>query len=329
VKPPKPAEGEDSLIDWLRRRLRRQPGGALIGDDAAILPAGGPFVVTVDHQIAGVHFPPALDPAVVARRLLAVNLSDLAAMGATPSHAFLALAAPAGFDHRRFFTSLLAACRRHELTLAGGDLSRSATLSASLTLMGTKAEGARWLERSGARPGHALWLGGTVGESAAGRLVIERASFNEDFPSLRAVARRAACRHLEPRPQLALGRWLGDQSEGAAMDVSDGLARDLHRLCSASNVGAEIEAEALPFADRFTRLCEAVGADPLALALGGGEDYVLLFTLPDHAAPPPEMRARRLGRITKGRDVVLIRGGERSDLPALGWDHLIAATTAL
>src|ERR1700709_805908 len=100
---------------WLRRRLRRQPGGALIGDDAAVLPGAGPFAVTVDHQIAGVHFPPALDPARVARRLLAVNLSDLAAMGATPAYAFLALAAPAGFDHPRFFTALLAACRRHQL----------------------------------------------------------------------------------------------------------------------------------------------------------------------------------------------------------------------
>jgi thiamine-monophosphate kinase len=321
--------GEDRLIDWLRRRLRRQPGGALIGDDAAVLPGAGPCAVTVDHQIAGVHFPPGLDPARVARRLLAVNLSDLAAMGATPAYAFLALAAPAAFDHRRFFTALLAACRRHELTLAGGDLARSSTVSTSLTLMGTKAEGARWLERSGARPGHALWLGGTVGESAAGRSVIERGGLDEGFPSLQAAARRAIRRHLEPRPQLALGHWLGGQPEGAAMDVSDGVARDLHRLCRASGVGAEVDAEALPFAERFTPLCDAIGADPLALALGGGEDYVLLFTLPEKAAPPPETRARRIGRITKGSGVVLVHGGERSDLPALGWDHLSGSTSVL
>ncbi|HEY0553892.1 MAG TPA: thiamine-phosphate kinase [Thermoanaerobaculia bacterium] len=326
--PPVDEGGEDRLIDWLRRRLRRQPGGALIGDDAAVLPAAS-YAITVDHQIAGVHFPPDLDPARVARRLLAVNLSDLAAMGASPAYAFLALAAPAGFDHRLFFTALLAACRRHELTLAGGDLSRSSALSTSLTLMGTKAEGARWLERSGARPGHALWLGGTVGESAAGRLLIERGSPDAGSPSLRAAARRAVRRHFEPRPQLALGRWLGSQTEGAAMDVSDGVARDLHRLCRASGVGAEVDAEALPFADRFTRLCAAIGADPLALALGGGEDYVLLFTLPEQAAPPPEARARRIGRITKGSGVVLLREGKRSDLPPLGWDHLNGVTSAL
>lgn len=314
-----PFDREDRLIDW----LRRQPGGSLIGDDAAMLPAGGPFAITVDHQIAGVHFPPGLDPAAVARRLLAVNLSDLAAMGAAPAYAFLALAAPPGFDHRRFFTALLAACRRHELTLAGGDLARNPErLTASLTLFGTKPAGTRWLERSGARAGHALWLGGTIGESAAGRMLIDRSEMKA-VPSLQTAMRRAIRRHLEPRPQLALGRWLGAQKEGAAMDVSDGLARDLHRLCRASGAGAEIDAGALPFAERFTRLCVAIGADPLTLALGGGEDYVLLFTLPE-GIEPPEKGARRIGRITKGNEVTLLREGSRSALPDLGWDHLAA-----
>jgi thiamine-monophosphate kinase len=319
VTPP-PAD-ENRLIDW----LRRQPGGgALIGDDAAVLPAGSfadSFAVTVDHQIAGIHFPPGLDPAIVARRLLAVNLSDLAAMGARPAYAFLALAAPPGFDHRRFFTALLAACRRHGLTLAGGDLARHSVLTTSLTLLGTKAETARWLTRGGARPGHALWLGGTIGESAAGRLLIERGEPREASASLRRAMRKAMRRHLQPTPQLALGRWLGRQQEGAAIDVSDGLARDLHRLCRASGVGAEVDAAALPFIDRFRMLCEAAGADPLALALGGGEDYVLLFTLPEGIAPP-EPGARRIGRITRGRRLLLLREGKHTALADAGWDHL-------
>lgn len=322
---PPPFDREDRLIDWLRRRSGQQPGGSPIGDDAAILPAGGPFAITVDHQIAGIHFPPGLDPSVVARRLLAVNLSDLAAMGATPAYAFLALAAPPGFDHRRFFTALLAGCRRHEITLAGGDLARNPErLTASLTLFGTKPEGARWLHRSGAIPGHALWLGGTIGESAAGRMLIERSELKEAIPSLQKAIRRAIRRHLEPRPQLALGLWLGTQREGAAMDVSDGLARDLHRLCKASGAGAEIDAGALPFSERFTKLCAAVGADPLALALGGGEDYVLLFTLPE-GIEPPEEQARRIGKIVKGKRVTLLREGSRSLLPDQGWDHLAAS----
>ncbi len=311
-----PPEDENRLIDW----LRRQPGGSLIGDDAAVLPAES-FAVTVDHQISGVHFPPGLDPALVARRLLAVNLSDLAAMGARPAYAFLALAAPAGFDHRRFLTALLAACRRHGLTLAGGDLARHSVLTASLTLLGTKAGSGRWLTRSGARPGHALWLGGTIGESAAGRILIERAEPEAASASFQRVMRKAVRRHLQPTPQLALGRWLSDQKEGAAMDVSDGLARDLHRLCRASGVGAEVDAAALPFADRFATLCRQIGADPLALALGGGEDYVLLLTLPEGVVPP-ERGARRIGRITKGRRLVLLREGKPTALPDAGWDHL-------
>jgi thiamine-monophosphate kinase len=319
-----PPQDENRLIDWLRRRLEAESGGALIGDDAAILPVepfADSFAITVDQQISGAHFPPGLDPAIVARRLLAVNLSDLAAMGASPAYAFLALAAPPGFDHRRFLTALLAACRRHGLTLAGGDLARNPVLTTSLTLLGTKAESARWLTRGGARPGHALWLGGTIGDSAAGRILIEGAKLDEASASLQRAMRRAIRRHLQPTPQLALGRWLGAQKEGAAMDVSDGLARDLHRLCRASGVGAEVDAAALPFSDRFTMLCRRIGADPLALALGGGEDYVLLFTLPEGTAPP-EPGTRRIGRITKGRRLALLREGARSDLPDAGWDHL-------
>ena len=312
---PKAKGGEDRLIDWLAARIG---DGARIGDDAAVLPPGA-FAVTVDHQIEGVHFPPGLDPAVVARRLLAVNLSDLAASGAVPRYAFLALAAPAGFDHRRFFTSLLAACRKFGVELAGGDLAKNPDrLSASLTLMGTKA-GRRWIERRGARPGHAIWLGGTIGESAAGRRVIERGGVNDGPASVRAAAKRAMRRHLEPRPQLDLGRWLSDQKAGAGLDVSDGLARDLHRLCRASGVGAEIAIESLPLPTRFRDLCAAIAADPLSLALGGGEDYVLLFTLPEGIEPPG---AWRIGTITRERKVTMIREGERSPLPDVGWDHL-------
>jgi thiamine-monophosphate kinase len=320
---------EDRLLRWLRTRL--DPG--LIGDDAAVLPAGGPFAVTMDSQIAGVHFVPDLDPAVLAPRLLAVNLSDLAAMGAEPAWAFLALSTPPGFDHRRFFRALLAACRHSGVVLAGGDLARSPQATvATLTLIGRRPEQGRFLRRGGAAPGHALWLGGTIGESAAGQRLIARGArlragrvdLPDDFvasDSLRAAARRAVRRHLRPRPQLALGQWLGQQKEGAAMDVSDGLALDLRRLCEESGVGAEILAEELPLSDRFPALCDRIGADPLALALGGGEDYVLLFTLPEGIVPE-EPGARRIGRITRSQRKVLRQGGVARDLPELGWDHL-------
>jgi len=331
-----PLAGEDRLLHWLRTRL----DGSLIGDDAAVLPAGGPFAVTMDSQIAGVHFQPDLDPALIARRLLAVNLSDLAAMGAQPAYAFLALATPPGFDHRRFFRAFLAACRRASLRLAGGDLAASPQTVATLTLMGTKPARSRWVRRSGAAPGHALWLGGAVGESAAGRLLIERGARPRsgrtvDLPAgplaaapavLRTAARRAVRRHVLPTPQLDLGSWLGRQREGAAIDVSDGVARDLHRLCRESSagtkIGAAIGADHLPFSARFHDLCAVLGADPLALALGGGEDYVLLFTLPSGIVPPGSFACRKIGSITRTPTITLEQGGAVRRLPAMGWDHL-------
>jgi thiamine-monophosphate kinase len=313
--------GEDRLLRWLRTQL----DGSLIGDDAAVLPAGGPFAVTVDSQIAGVHFPPGLDPKLLAYRLLAVNLSDCAAMGGRPAYAFLALSTPPGFDHRRFFRAFLDGCRRFSLTLAGGDLAGCPQVVATLTLLATKPPRGRWLQRSGAVPGHGLWLGGTVGESAAGRLVMESDRSDRSVGSagsIGRIARRAVRRHLLPEPQIDLGLWLGQQKEGAAMDVSDGVARDLHRLCRESKVGAEIIAEDLPLSDRFDRLCATIDADPLSLALGGGEDYVLLFTLPPGIAPPDRFGARHIGKITRRRMVMLRQGGALRPLPELGWDHL-------
>lgn len=351
-------DGEDDLLAWLDRRLSRPGKSSPIGDDAAILAPGGPWAVTTDTQVAGTHFVPDLDPAVIARRLLAVNLSDLAAMGAWPRHAFLVISAPADFDHRRFFNAFLAACEPHGLRLSGGDLSRQDNLTLVLTLLGEPAPPEtpgertrhhpprhRWLERSGARPGHQIWVGGTLGESAVGCELVRRGARPtpgasaagsrsitwpadlEPSPELTECARRAVWRHLEPRPQLELGAWLANHShEGACMDISDGLARDLHRLCRASDVGAELETMAL--APDFRALCGYLGLGARELALGGGEDYVLLFTLPAGEAPPLDFGARPIGRIVEvpgdpRERLVLIEEGDRRPLAATGWDHLV------
>jgi thiamine-monophosphate kinase len=313
---------EDRLLAWLRRRMARQPGGSLLGDDAALLPRQA-YAVTVDSQIAGVHFPPDLPEPALARRLLAVNLSDLAATGALPAYGFLALSTAPGFDHRRFFIALLAAARKFGIRLAGGDLARhpGGTI-ATLTLLGTRPPGGRFLKRSGARPGDALWVSGTIGESAAGRHALP--PFLAP-PGLRTAAARAVRRHLLPTPRLALGRWLGRQRRAAAIDLSDGLALDLARLCRESGVGARVEAAELPLSDRFVELCRAIDRDPRALALGGGEDYELLFTLPEGIRPPVELACRRIGWITGERRLLLNEAGRDSPLPALGWDHLAEA----
>ena len=382
---------ENELVAWLRGRLAARGLPDLLGDDAAVLPAppaGARWVLTVDSQIAGVHHPPDLDPALVGRRLLAVNLSDLAATGADPAYALLALSAPPGYDYRRLFEGLLSACAEYGVTLAGGDLARTEPAVATLTLTGWLPEGRARLSRAAAQPGHGLWVGGALGESAAGRSLLsagatarweapvaqppaERekeappgvekvpADFSAakvpadsstaleetagkvpaDFSAARGAvavqvpadfsaaleeaARRAVRRHLAPAPQLALGRDLAKMGGvGAAMDLSDGLAVDLARMCRASGVGAEVEADLLPLAAGFAGLAERLGEDPLRLATEGGEDYVLLFSLPDDREPPPGPGCTRIGRFVEGEGAVLLESGRRRPLGEVGWDHL-------
>jgi thiamine-monophosphate kinase len=172
-----------------------------------------------------------------------------------------------------------------------------------------------------------------VGESAAGRLLVERGArlagrtvtLPDDLalsPSLARAAARAVRRHLTPEPQLSLGLELGRRRRAAAIDLSDGLALDLSRLARESNVGAEIDLESLPLSATFALLCEHLTVDPLALALGGGEDYILLFTVPPGQEPPTGFACQKIGAITRRRALIQVRAGIRAPLPMLGWDHL-------
>ena len=236
---------------------------------------------------------------------------------------------------RRFLAALVRAGRRYEVELIGGDTARPTTtgrLDASLTVVGEiPADGAA-LTRDAARPDDRLWIGGPVGESALGlelvrlgaRIAGRRANLPEGLPDgLSRVASRVLRRHLEPRPQIDLGLLLGRRSPaGAAIDVSDGLATDAARLCRRSGVGCELEEGALALRADARRLAGHLGRDPLKLVLGGGEDYVLLFTLP----PDAGLRhpgCRPIGRITARPGLKLRRvDGTLEPLPAGGWDHL-------
>ncbi len=323
--------GEDVLIEW----LRRQPATEPIGDDAAFLPSDGDSVVTTDTQIAGVHVPPDLDPAHIARRLLSVNISDVAAMGATPTYAFLVIAAPTHFDHRRFLYAFTRAAERADVVLAGGDLATSPHLVTALTLHGRIETGHRCMARSGARPGHRVWVGGTVGESRIGLEVLQNGGRVTRRgvilpPPLRSPrstarsARRAVRRHLLPTPQVTLGRWLASQtSEGGAIDLSDGLARDLGRMCRASAVGARIERASLPLDETTSKLATLLGIDPYQAALYGGEDYVLCFTLPADIEPPSHFGCRSIGEICHRPGLAIrVPNGRFRALEEKGWDHL-------
>lgn len=321
---------EDELTGWLREQCARREN-RLIGDDAALLPRNEKWAVTMDTQIENVHFASDLEPAAIARRLLAVNLSDLAAVGAQPAYAFLALSAPPDFQHRLFFEALLAECDGFGLELAGGDLSSQPRLMAVLTLLGYKPAGQRWLKRESARPGESLWLGGPIGEAALG-LHLLQSGWTEGRPfrldgdrkipdSLVSTAKRVVARQLLPRPQLELGNWLGGCGAGAAIDISDGFARDLRRLCTESGVGAEIDLARLPVSEDLEQLAELLGLSWPKLALEGGEDYVLLFSLPNGLVPPSAWDCREIGRITID-EIVLKSNSGTETLQAAGWDHL-------
>ncbi|MEM8994781.1 MAG: hypothetical protein AAGF23_08320, partial [Acidobacteriota bacterium] len=139
----------------------------------------------------------------------------------------------------------------------------------------------------------------------------------------RPAAEAAVHRHLEPRPQLALGAWLAERGAGAALDLSDGLSRDLHRLCRASDVGALLHLDALDAPPPLESLARRLGTTWRDAALAGGEDYVLLFTLPEGVTPPPWSKARAIGVVTEDRAVRLRHAdGASVDLPPAGWDHL-------
>ncbi|MCY3591482.1 MAG: thiamine-phosphate kinase [Acidobacteria bacterium] len=327
------AGGEDRLIAWLAGFAG---SGDRIGDDAVLLTLGEQrYALSVDTQRAGVHVPIELDPADVARRLLAVSLSDLAATGAAPRWMLVALGIDDEDGARRFLAALVRAGRRYEIELIGGDTARPTTpgrLDASLTVIGEVPQESSPLTRNAARANDRLWIGGPLGESAMGldlvrlgaRIAKRRVLLPEGIPdALARVASRALRRHLEPQPQIDLGLVLGRRSPaGAAIDVSDGLAADAARLCRRSGVGCELEERALALRADTRRLAGHLDREPLELVLAGGEDYVLLFTLP----PDVDFRhsgCRPIGRIRTRPELRLRRtDGTIEPLPAGGWDHL-------
>lgn len=315
---------EDRLVNW----LRRQPAtGGYIGDDAALLPGLGECAVTVDSQREGVHFPSSLDPSLIARRLLAVNLSDLAAVGAKPTLCVSTLAAPSDFPHRRFFSALLKACDNEGTKLVGGDLSRSRQIECTLTLFGRHHRRGKWLRRSAAKAGDRLWIAGSVGEAGLGLELTRRGGLRHGRPvlpdglprQLATTARKAVNRYLEPVPQLVVSKKLAQlRTRVAAIDLSDGLGLDLTRLCKSSGVGCRLDCSSL-LTPSFLALCDCLEIEPRGQLLRGGDDYGLLFTLPPEVAAPG---GRPVGWLTRDRQRLVSFGDRWQRLPACGWDHL-------
>ena len=344
--------GERALLAEIRRRFGSlsPPSPAGIGDDAALLHSRSTAtLVSTDCLVEGRHFRRDEPPFLLGRKSLDVNLSDIAAMGGRPEAFLLTLALPADLHSRfldRFFDGLAAAARQHAVRLVGGDTSGSpGPLMISITILGRPALPGRGavLTRSGARPGDGIWVTGPLGGSATGRLLLDRGwrirlSRDGTFVAgarrpgsgtdkrLVTRATEALARHLDPVPRLAIGLALArGRLASAAIDLSDGLSTDLFRLAEASGVGARLLAPALPIADSARALAPELGADPERLALDGGEDYELLFTVPPSKEPRVRlMEALRIGQVTPRRRGLMLAypDGKETPLPPRGWDHL-------
>lgn len=319
---------------------RRRDVRVGVGDDAAVLAAPSSLAVSTDALVEGEDFTGAADPYLVGRKAMNVNLSDLAAMGATPLHALLTLGLPretpvAWLDG--FLDGFRAAAREQAVAIVGGDLTAARERFASVTVLGRVSEDGP-LRRGGGGPGDELWVSGTLGAAAAGLSLVLR-GYRRDrdgkvtaprgrrvSPARRDEIARLLRHQLDPRPMVDLGRALAEGGiASAAIDLSDGLARDLHRLCRASGTGAVVETATLPVDSGLPALAE-LPTSPLDLALFGGEDYGLLFAVPpDRLGAMKKLAARfavrRIGRLDGTSKVLLAEGGVFSPLPDRGFDH--------
>lgn len=302
--------GEQDLIEDIRKRasaVRAKSVRVGIGDDCAVLRmrVGHETLLTTDLFIEGIHFRREWQSAQAAGRLcLTRGLSDIAAMGASPVAAFLSLAIPKGTPQRwisGFIDGIITLGKEHGMPLAGGDTSASPDgIVADIVVVGSAPRG-KALLRSGAKVGDFIYVTNSLG---CGRAELRR-----------LLAGTAKRRRYFPEPQLTAGQKLR-KFASAMIDTSDGLSVDLAHLCNASKVSAVVEIERLPIAPSVT----------LEDALHGGEDYQLLLTAPPKMRVPLQIGAANIHRIgeivSRKRDAVLIsKGGKRSPLPQLGWEH--------
>jgi thiamine-monophosphate kinase len=283
------------------------------------------LVVTTDAVVEGVHFNCAYStPADIGHKALSVNLSDLAAMGAVPRWALLSLVLPGSWpvaDVEDLVDGLSAQAGRHGVSVVGGNITRTDGPLVVDVTAGGSVQSRRWLTRSGARAGDAIWVSGTLGGAAAGLEMLRS--------GIRESASACIARHRRPEPRVRLGVTVGRaRAARAAMDLSDGLADALRQVAAASGVGVRVDAEALPIEPGAREWWTSRGGDAVLAALAGGDDYELLFAVPAkggrlrsvrrHVADPP---LTQIGTFTKdARELVLVRAGNEEALPK-GYEH--------
>jgi thiamine-monophosphate kinase len=317
--------GELALIETVRASfaVRAQGVRTGIGDDAAVLrPGAGDLLATSDAMLESVHFDPRLvTPFQLGRKLIAVNVSDIYAMGGRPRFALVTVAVPPATRDEfmaEFFRGVREALEKAGAALVGGDVSGSRHGTAlSATLIGTAG---RPILRSGGRPGEGIYVSGPLGDAACGLALLRAIGRPVSFarpvkgPLPWKVMRPLLLRHLMPEPR-SPRPYL--RSARAMIDVSDGLFLDLWRLCSESGVGARIYEDRLPISPDLTRAAAHLGLRAFDLATKGGEDYELLFTAPRRSC----VRAVRIGETT-GEGMVVVRSdGREAPIRPEGYRH--------
>ena len=319
------AQSEFELIGKYFARLGAERGDVRIGvgDDGAVLmpPASRELVAVTDSLVEAVHFPVGSPPTSIGHRAFAVNLSDIAAMGAEPAWALLAISLPRPDEDwlAQFARAAGDLCRRHGVALVGGDTTRG-PLTITVTIIGIVPIGVA-LERKGGQPGDAIFVTGSPGDAAAG-LALEQNRLHVADPMSAQILRD---RFLFPTPRCEVGIALRGLAS-ACIDVSDGLGGDLEKLCAASGCGAEVDAAALPVSES---LLAAVGRESAReYALTGGEDYELLFTVPlARLGAMTNAIARGLGPVTRigslvsGKGVRVFSRGGVTQFSTAGFDH--------
>lgn len=322
---------EERLIARYFRPLATHPGAFGLGDDAAAItpPPGCDLVLTADGVIAGVHFLPN-DPAEsIGRKALRMNLSDLAGKGAKPLGFLLSVALPAAIDEAwiaAFAAGLGDDATQYGCPLLGGDTDHTpGPLSISIAAFGALPHGAM-VRRSTAKAGEAIVVTGTIGDAALGVLLRRDASLAERWRLAAAMSAHLRARYLLPQPRNALADAVREQAS-AAMDVSDGLAGDLAKLCRASGLAAEIDVTRVPLSDAARAV---LAAEPALIetVLTGGDDYEIVLTLPREklgafhaAAEQAGIAATEIGRTTAGQGARFIRDGKALSFARPAYSH--------
>jgi thiamine-monophosphate kinase len=309
----------DLIARYFSRPTQRADVALGVGDDAAVLDMSDDreLVAAVDTIVEGVHFPVDCAPEDIGYRALAVNLSDIAAMGAEPRWMTLALTLPRADESwiARFAAGLYELADKHGVALVGGDTCKG-PLVISVQILGS-VERAHWLARNRAVVGDGVYVSGVPGEAAAGLALFQSRAARD------ANAEHLIQRFLRPEPRIALGRGLRGIAS-AAMDVSDGVVADLGKLCAASRCGARIDADSLPKSSAMEALFASDQCRDFALS--GGDDYELLFTVPaakegELASHSGSILCTRIGEIVAGGGVECFSQGRKLTLARTGFDH--------